>query len=965
MADQNKSSISPEKVKAFMAKKQLVKPVKPVKSDFLPITPENIMKPESEKIIKSESEKSVKLVKPVKPVKPIKPVKPTNIDQVTMPLYSSMLGRQIHQSAKPEKEQMFKIARIAIGQKKLYKKHTFVDSSSMINSNNDDEESKVYTFKIDPYKLQILDAITNFETLIFMGPTGIGKSMRIPTWVFDAICQDEQVMVTVPTRKATENLYKYQKQVRPDLNIGCAFNSQKFYNKQSNIVYATTAHLAQSFLGIIKSAIKNKVPFSQVKFPKVLMVDEAHDGKSDTALLLKIVKWLRRHGVSILLIICSATITKEYFQRMFPQATAIEIKETTLPVETIYHNCDYSTDPEDIKELYGDMLRILSREQMTNPCTNKLVFLPGSNEINNFITAAREFKCQGGLVFGKAVFCPAYSNLQDEELQLAFEDPPIGLCKIVVATPIFEHSVTIKDIAYVLSCGFDKVMNTDGQNESQSLDLTEIAQGQADQQKGRTGRTCPGVCYRMFTEESYMRRRVTCRQEIDCLPLHQPILKLLNADLNPREILDDQLQKRLDESYKYLLDRGLIEPSQDGEPLREEFSRGREPLREEFSRGGEPMITDSSAANSKDSFDFIFDDYKNEEILKPILETKYFVTELGMFVQKFPMNIRTGIFIHNLITIKDPASLLAGVILAATFDLNQPIFYISPRTRDETSSEHTARVQSDKKKYYKFIGSCDFETKLRIYVSMMNECSEGDNARIVSADSKASYFEWARTNGMNNKLLKEWRSNVRKILEKLDIAVSTNYNIIKNFSVVIESLEVPFMNTFADRTFENKTGEYMPYQEKSKENLSRERMFIGSGKFQIDNKGINNTFGYESTRKSKIEEPVHIISLTVTRRQTNRGILFFLGDIYLPRKINRLFVEKRDAEIKEKIAREELERQIITEKKRAKQMKDSHIFDDVKGRLPYHELPETKLEDYSYLDPSFIPSDSDDESDEY
>ena len=52
---------------------------------------------------------------------------------------------------------------------------------------------------------------------------------------------------------------------------------------------------------------------------------------------------------------------------------------------------------------------------------------------------------------------PLHGSLTAREQQTAFEPPPRGVRKVVVATNVAETSITIADVTHVVDCGRHKV----------------------------------------------------------------------------------------------------------------------------------------------------------------------------------------------------------------------------------------------------------------------------------------------------------------------------------------------------------------------------------------------------------------------------------------------------------------------------------------------------------------------------
>ena len=90
-----------------------------------------------------------------------------------------------------------------------------------------------------------------------------------------------------------------------------------------------------------------------------------------------------------------------------------------------------------------------------------------------------------------------------QQQQLVFEPTPPGSRKVVVATNIAETSITINGVVYVIDPGFSKQNVYNPRIRVESLLVTPISKASARQRAGRAGRTRPGKCFRLYTEESF------------------------------------------------------------------------------------------------------------------------------------------------------------------------------------------------------------------------------------------------------------------------------------------------------------------------------------------------------------------------------------------------------------------------------------------------------------------------------
>ena len=96
-----------------------------------------------------------------------------------------------------------------------------------------------------------------------------------------------------------------------------------------------------------------------------------------------------------------------------------------------------------------------------------------------------------------------YANLSTELQAKIFEPTPEGACKAVLTTNIAETSFTIDGIKYVLDPGFCKMKSYNPRTGMESLLVTPISKASANQRAGRSGRTGPGKCFRLYTAYNY------------------------------------------------------------------------------------------------------------------------------------------------------------------------------------------------------------------------------------------------------------------------------------------------------------------------------------------------------------------------------------------------------------------------------------------------------------------------------
>lgn len=96
---------------------------------------------------------------------------------------------------------------------------------------------------------------------------------------------------------------------------------------------------------------------------------------------------------------------------------------------------------------------------------------------------------------------PIYSQLPADTQAKIFEKSPYR--KVIVATNIAETSLTVDGVRYVIDTGFCKMKVYNPKIGMDTLHITPISRANANQRKGRAGRTGPGICWRLYTENTF------------------------------------------------------------------------------------------------------------------------------------------------------------------------------------------------------------------------------------------------------------------------------------------------------------------------------------------------------------------------------------------------------------------------------------------------------------------------------
>ena len=195
-------------------------------------------------------------------------------------------------------------------------------------------------------------------------------------------------------------------------------------------------------------------------------------------------------------IVTSATLDAEQFSKYFFGCPIFTIPCRSYPVEVLY-----TKEPE--TDYLDASLITVMQIHLSEPPGDILLFLTGQEEIDTACEILFERMKALGPELPELIFLPFYSALPSEVQSRVFEPTTPGARKVVVATNVAETSLTIPGIYYVIDPGYSKQSVYIPQLGMDSLVVVQISQAQARQRSGRVGRTGPGKCYRLYTEEAY------------------------------------------------------------------------------------------------------------------------------------------------------------------------------------------------------------------------------------------------------------------------------------------------------------------------------------------------------------------------------------------------------------------------------------------------------------------------------
>lgn len=400
-------------------------------------------------------------------------------------------------------------------------------------------------------KEEIIQLIQRHQVIVLAGETGSGKTTQISKMCLEAgRGADGIIGHTQPRRiaaKTMANRIAEELKVPLGEQVGCQIRFQDQTSESTLIKLMTD--------GILLSELQAD---HLLKRYDTLIIDEAHERSLNIDFILGFLQQLLPKRPDLKLIITSATIDVERFSRHFNNAPIIEVSGRTYPVETVYLPPG-EINPDDEGNVTTNVVAAmreiveLEREGQGFRQGDVLVFLPGEREIRETSVALRKSQIP------HLDILPLYARLSNKEQQKIFSKSPLR--RVVLATNVAETSITVPGIRYVIDTGVARVSRYSYRSKVQRLPIERISQASANQRQGRCGRTAPGICLRLYSQQDFELRPEFTEAEILRTNLAQVILQMLNLNLTNIAgfpFLDKPDNRYIRDGFKLLEEVGAV-----------------------------------------------------------------------------------------------------------------------------------------------------------------------------------------------------------------------------------------------------------------------------------------------------------------------------------------------------------------------------------------------------------------------
>ena len=332
----------------------------------------------------------------------------------------------------------------------------------------------------------IRDGVSSHPITLLEAPPGTGKTTVLPLELLDdPALEGKTILILQPRRIAARSVASRMAELIKEpvgATVGYSVRLESKRSKNTRIEVITE--------GLLTRRLISDPELSGVG---VVIFDEFHErsihADVSLALTLETISVLRP---DLKLVIMSATLGESLPARYLDNAWRYSFEGTTFPVSTIYEPGDPRLPIWE--RVAGSIKGAASRIE-----GDILAFLPGAFEIQRTQELLERSRLD-------TIIMPLFGDLPFHEQAAAIHPDPQGRRKIVLATTIAETSLTIEGVRVVVDSGTHKVARIDNGGFS-SLTTEPISRDAADQRAGRAGRTAPGVCIRLWTEQEHLARR--------------------------------------------------------------------------------------------------------------------------------------------------------------------------------------------------------------------------------------------------------------------------------------------------------------------------------------------------------------------------------------------------------------------------------------------------------------------------
>ncbi|KAL5561461.1 hypothetical protein UlMin_031208 [Ulmus minor] len=423
---------------------------------------------------------------------------------------------------------------------------------------------KFSSLPVMAYREKIVEKVLENRVTLIFGEAGCGKSSQVPQFLLEENLKP--IVCTQPRRFAVVAVAKTVAKARNcevGGQVGYHIGHSKNFSARSEIIFKTA--------GVLLEEMRDK-GLKALNY-KVIILDEVHERSAESDLVLVCVKQFLMKNQDLRVVLMSATADIARYRDYFGDLGRDErVEVVAIPSsnrKAIFERKVFHL--EQITEILG-----LSSEESSlsfKYCSGSTPSLARADikpKVHNLIheLVLHIHNNEPDIEKSILVFLPTYYSLEQQwyllkPLTSSFKvhilhssvDTEQALMamkiwkshrKVILATNIAESSVTIPKVAFVIDSCRSLQVFWDNNRKKESSNLLWVSKSQAEQRRGRTGRTCDGKVYRLVTRSFYSQLDDHELPSILRLSLRHQVLQICCAEsklINDPKVL---LQRSLD-----------------------------------------------------------------------------------------------------------------------------------------------------------------------------------------------------------------------------------------------------------------------------------------------------------------------------------------------------------------------------------------------------------------------------------
>jgi len=405
---------------------------------------------------------------------------------------------------------------------------------------------------ISRYREEIIRLLAGHQVLIVAGEPGSGKTTQLPKMCLEAgLGEKGWIGCTQPRRIAALSVAeRVASEIGPQ---GKVLVASRIRFRDST---RPTTRIKFMTDGILLAEAQQDREFSRYQ---TIIVDEAHERSLNIDFLLGLLKQLLPRRPDLKVIITSATIDTAKFARHFGNAPVVQVEGRGYPVAIRYRPVDHQREEEGESTYVDQAVEAVLELHQEEKAGDILVFMPTERDIRETVELI-EARLRDISAKRPATVLPLFGRLAPSVQQRIFGEVPGR--KIVVATNVAETSITVPGIRYVVDTGLARLSVYNPRARTRKLPVLPVSKASCDQRAGRCGRTAPGVCIRLYSEEEYDSRPEFTPPEIVRSNLAEVILRMKGLGLGePAEFpfVDPPSARAIRDGINLLLELGGLD----------------------------------------------------------------------------------------------------------------------------------------------------------------------------------------------------------------------------------------------------------------------------------------------------------------------------------------------------------------------------------------------------------------------